>query len=192
MHTTVLAAHPFRELFLHVGGQLKALVQVFLLEQGEGDIGFRTVQVEVAILLIGILLVEDGGVLHLSHLEVGLVLMLTQDISLHAHGRGTLAARRVAVDGDEHVGIVAVGDGGTLVQRHEHVTLTGIDHLDIREVLLDIVTRQQGHCQIQVFLFTDRSQSTGILAAMTGVDDHGGNLLPTLCHHSHRKKKYQQ
>ena len=71
---------------------------------------------------------------------------------------------------DKHVGLVAVGNVGTLVQGDEDVGLARIDHLHVGAVLLHIAAEGQGHVQVDGLLLGIFAQRTGILAAVAGID----------------------
>ena len=85
------------------------------------------------------------------------------------------------MDGDEHVGAVAVGDGGTLTQLNELVGAAGIDDLHVGQVLLDVVTELQCHGQVNGLFGGQLAQGSRVLAAVTRVDDDGLYLFALLC-----------
>ena len=100
--------------------------------------------------------------------------MLTQDEGLGAHrGSPVLARGRVAVDGDEHVGVVTVGDVGPVAEGDKHI-------LHVRQILLDVVAREQGHGEVQVLLLADGTQGTRVLSTVSRVNHHGRDFLAPL------------
>ena len=151
LHASVVTSQFIGELLLYLVGEVQALALVEALGEREENIGLGAVGVEVVV-GIGVVLQQDGGILFLCHIQVGLVFRLTHDEGLGATGRsGTLG--RVAMDGNEHISVVAVGDGGSLAQLDELVGVSCIYDLDIRQVLLDIVAQLERHGQVEVFLF---------------------------------------
>ena len=93
------------------------------------------------------------------------------------------------MDGDEHVGIVAVGDGGALAQLDEFVGLARVDHLHVGQVLLDVGPELLGHGQIDGFLGGHLAQGARVLAAVTRVDDDGLYLFALLGQGAQRQQK---
>ena len=51
--------------------------------------------------------------------------------------------------GDEHIGIVAVGNGGTLAQLDELILFSRVDHFHIGKVFLDICSKLERDSQIE-------------------------------------------
>ena len=94
----------------------------------------------------------------------------------HTHGIGLqtrdrfLAGYRVGMYADKHVGLIPVGNSGTLMQRDKHIRLTCIDDLHVRTVLLHITSKSQCHLQIDVLLIRVFSRSTCILTSVAGIN----------------------
>ena len=96
------------------------------------------------------------------------------------------------MDGDEHVGVVAVGDGRALAQIDELVGLARIDHFHVGHVFLNIGTQFLGHGQIDSLLGGDGTQGTRVFAAMTGVNDDGLYFFALLGQSEQRQQKKQR
>ena len=86
----------------------------------------------------------------------------------------------VSMDGNEEVGLVAIGNVGTGMQGHEDIGLTGIDDLDVGAVLLDESTESQGDVKIDSLLAGDSSHGAGIVASVSCVDDQGEGLAGSM------------
>ena len=76
--------------------------------------------------------------------------MHTQGIDLETL-HGVAAGHGVGVDGDEEVGLVAVGNGGPLMQCDEAVVLACIDDLHVGTVAFYQLAETQGHTEVDVF-----------------------------------------
>ena len=178
------------KLFLNLVGQVEALALVEALRKREKDIGFGAVGVEVVV-SVGVVLQQDGRVFLFGHLKVFLVFRLTHD-----EGLGTVCrircSRGVAVDGDEHVGIVTIGDGSTLTQLDELVRLAGIDHLHIGKVFFDIRPKLERDGQIQRLLGGHLAQGACILAAVARINHDGLYLFALLRQGAQRQQKNQE
>ena len=158
--------------------------------QREDDVGLGTVGVEIVI-GIGIVFQQDGGIFLLCDGEVFLVFRLTHHKGLGARGRvGRL--RRIAMDRDEYIGVVSIGDVGALAQFDELVGLARIDHLHIGEDLFDIGAKLQRDGQIKRLLGRHLAQGTGVLASVTRINDDGLYLLALLCPDAQRQHKNQE
>ena len=74
------------------------------------------------------------------------------------------------MDRDKQVGLVTVGDVGTGMQGDEHIGLAGVNHLDIRAVLLHQSSEGQRHIQVDNLLLSDGAYCSGIMSAVSGVN----------------------
>ena len=93
------------------------------------------------------------------------------------------------MDGDEHIGVVAVGDGGTLAQFDELVGLASVNHLHVGQVLLNVGTQLERDGKVEFLLRRFATQGTCVTAAVTRIDDHGLNLFSFLGHDAQRHQK---
>lgn len=75
------------------------------------------------------------------------------------------------MDGDEEVGLVAVGDVGALFKGNEYVGLAGVDHLDVATVGLDEFAEGECHIEVDVLLLGICADGTGVVAAVAGIDN---------------------
>ena len=144
-----------------------------VLHQVEDDIGFRIVGVEAFVCRGIVILQQDDRVLALADLHIGAALVGTHHEGLRP-GSGT-ASCRIDVDGNEQVGVVAVGDVAAFRQFDEAVGLAGIDDFYVRILLFDALAQPQGQVEVDLLLrqlavFRD---GAGIVAAVSCVDHHG-------------------
>ena len=86
------------------------------------------------------------------------------------------------MDGDEHVGVVAVGDGGAFAQFNELVRRARVNHLHIGHILTDVVAQLERDSQIEFLLSGFLTQGTCVGAAVTRIDDHSLYLFTLLGH----------
>ena len=94
----------------------------------------------------------------------------------------------VDMDGDEQVRIVVVGEAGPFVQRNVPVVGAGHQGLDVRVRLADFPGKPVRDVQCDGLLvgFLVPADASGIMAAVTGIDDDGTDpdgILLRLCRH---------
>ena len=75
------------------------------------------------------------------------------------------------MDGDEQVGLCLVGNISTLVQRDEDIAFSGIDYIHVGQVLFDIAAEGEGDVQVDVFLFREGTEGTGIMPAVSRINN---------------------
>jgi hypothetical protein len=83
----------------------------------------------------------------------------------------------IAVDADEQVGVVPVSYGGPFVQFNENIGFSGIDHPNIGEMTFYQSAQFQRNVKRDVFFLRRRTQATGVVTAVTGIDDHRPQLV---------------
>ena len=77
----------------------------------------------------------------------------------------------IGVDRDEQICLCLVGSVSTLVQRNEDITSAGVDYIHVGQVLLDISAEGKGNVQVDVLLFRESTEGTGIMSAMPGINN---------------------
>ena len=173
-------------------GKVQTLVQISILIHGKHHIALRRIGVETGILTVVLVAI---GILLLGDLHVGTAARQTHHVCLHAVGHG--GGVRIDMDGNEQVGLVAVGDIGTLGQSDINIGGAGIDNLDVRIVVADQLAKFLGYGKGKVFLLTMLTNGSRLVAAMTRVNDKGfhfsglsflRNTHP--CYHEQRNKEY--
>ena len=183
---------------LHVFSQFGAVLHVLVLYKLKHDVALGRIRIEATIILLVVLLLEDDGILTLSHLEVlqdtrllACPTAAPQGIGLEAPGNVSLG-QGVDVDGDKQVGLVIVGNLRTTVEFHELVGLAGIDHLHVRAVLLNQFSESEGELQGQILL-TGLGHADGscVTATVSGIDDQRESLVLRICRCHAEKKRYQ-
>ena len=140
-----------------------------VLNELEHDVTLRRIGVEALITLFVVLLVKNDLVLALGNLQIVGSTMHTQRIGLQS-SRDASLGQGIRMDGDKEVGLVAVGNIGTGVQGNKHIRLTGVDYLHIRAVALHQLSESQRHIQVDDFLFCKRTDSSGVVATMSGIN----------------------
>ena len=118
-------------------GYFHAVLHILVEHHIEEDGAFRRVGVEASVVLFVVVLEQDDGVLALCGTEFLVASPHALRVDFDA-GNGFLAGYGVDVDGYEQVGMVSVGDGSPLFEFYEHVFFSGVHHLHIRAVGLDI------------------------------------------------------
>ena len=158
--------------------------------EGEHDGRLGRVRVESAVVLLVVLLFQHGGVLGARHGEVGLALVKSHHPGVDAVGGLVLAG--IAVERDEQVGMVVVGDFGAAVEFHKHIRVARIYHLDIRAVVADKLTRLQRDVQGDILLLGISAEAAGILATVACVNHHFEGFPVFLGGHRECQKSYEQ
>ena len=138
-------------------------------------------------MLLIVLLDKNNRVLALGHIKVFGCTVHTEGVSLESHcpcplGQGVCMYR------DKKVSLVAVGNVGTLMERHKDISLAGIDHLDIGTVALHEFSESEGNVEVDILLLGKRAKGTGVVSAMSCINDKGESLL---CGKCHRDGEYQ-
>ena len=168
-------------------GEDEAVLQVCVLHQAEEDVGLRVRRVETLVARLVVILEQDHGVLPLAQFQVlaeqvvPLAAGLSQAVDGIAAGRRALRLR-VHVYGDEKVRADVVGDVRPAAQGHERVVGAREDDLDAGKGLVDLLREALGDVQGDVLLvgLLVQTDTSGVMAAMAGVDDDGGKLQPIL------------
>jgi hypothetical protein len=86
-------------------------------------------------------------------------------------------ASRIAMDADENVGFVAVGNCGAFVQFDKNIGCARVNNFDVRVILLNIFSKLQGNGQRNIFFFHKITMASGIFSAMTGINTNHFYLL---------------
>ena len=108
LHLAVAEVGAFQQVLLHFGSQLDGTLQIGTAIEREDNIRFRRIGVEITVLVLVILFQKHGGILLTGHIEAGLRLMETHHKGFDSVGRLVVAG--VAMDGDEEVGMLVVGN----------------------------------------------------------------------------------
>ena len=196
--THILTPRSPTDIALHIFRQLHTVLHVLILNELKHDVTLRRIWVVAVIGLLIVFLKEDHRVLTLGHLKVlghtrilSRALAGAQRIGLETACHPTLR-QGVDMQGDKEVGLVAVGNLGTLIEFHKDIGLTGIDHPYIRAVALHHASEGQGKLQRQVLLFRDSPYGTGIMPAVTSIDDKGEFLVCSIGRHYKATYGYQE
>ena len=144
MHALIRTVGTVAYLSLDIARQFYTSFHILTLYELEDDVALRRSRVETLIGLLIALLHRDNGVLSHSHIEIILGTVHTERISFKTAGYFT-GWQRIGMYRDKQVGIGAVGDVGTLLQRNEDIRLTGIDDSHIRHIALNIFAKLQCH-----------------------------------------------
>ena len=81
------------------------------------------------------------------------------------------------MDGDEEVGLVAVGDMGALGQRDVDIGGAGVDDLHVGVVVGDELAELLGDGEDQVLFHDASAPGAGFGTAVTGVYDHCAHAI---------------
>ncbi len=114
---------------------------------------------------------EDDGILLFGHLKVFLCPVQPKDECFRA--RNQTAHVPVRVYGDVKVSLMAVRYVGPLVQGYELVCFAGVYHFNVGKPGFNILPEFQGNGQHHLLFGPGLPDRTGILSAMTGINDHG-------------------
>ena len=159
-----------------------------VLHELKQDVALRRTWVETLIALFIVGLVEDDLILTLSHFQVIGSTVHTQRVGLQT-SRDTALGQRIGVDGDEEVGLVAVGNVSTRMQGDEDIGLTGIDDAHVRTVAFHQPSEGQRHIQIDMFLLGQRTYRTSVRSSMSGINDQR-EFLVCSCSDSGKHQRY--
>ena len=80
--------------------------------------------------------------------------------------------------GNKEIGLIAIGNIGTALECDENIALSRINDTHIRTILFDQSTKGQGNIKINIFLFGERTNGTGIFSAVTGIDHQHKTSIP--------------
>ena len=170
MYAFVDAAGRRTDRVLYQPCQFDALLHVRILHELEHDIAFRRFRVETLVSLLVSCFHRDDGVLAHGNVQVVLRTVHTQCVNLKA--LGIMAWHNgIGVDGDEQVCLCLVGNVSTLVQRNEDITSAGVDYIHVWQVLLDISAEGKSNVQVDVLLFRESTEGTGVMSAMPGINN---------------------
>ena len=158
-------------LLLDVAGKVHTLLHVVVLHKLKDDVTFRPRWVEIVVHLLVVGLLRDDAVFALRHFQVFCSAVHTEGVGFRPRHPAFVCRHGVGVDGHEEVGLVAVGNVGASLQRHEHISLSGVDHLHVGTVLLHEFAESQCHVEVDGFLLREHAHGTGILSAVSGIDD---------------------
>ena len=156
--------------FLYIFCQFDTLGHVVVLYELEHDIALRRFRVKALVALLVVRLVLDNGILSHSDIQVIGSTVHTQSIGFHASCHTPLW-KRVSMDGHEEVGLVAVSNVRTGMQRNKDVSFAGIDYFHVGTVAFDQSAKSQRHIQVDGFFLSNAAYGAGIVAAVPGVDN---------------------
>ena len=175
LYAAALALGVRCKFFFHLFGKEDTLLQERILKHAQKDVPLWRIRVVVVVFLV-VIFVKDDRVFPLGHLQVVLRSMQAHDVSFGAM-RSAGARHVVAVDGDKQIGIVAVGDGSTLVQGDKDIAVAGEDDPDAREIQAHLFRQFQGDSQGKVLLLRTAAEATRVMPAMARVNDYGFYLV---------------
>ena len=93
---------------------------------------------------------------------------------------------------DKQVGFIIVGNLRTTIEFHKLVSLTGIDDLHIRTILLHQLSKGEGEFQGQILLTgLGHTDGTSITATMSGIDNQREPLVLCISRCHTEKKRYE-
>ena len=185
MHALIRTVGTVAYLSLDIARQFYASFHILTLYELEDDVALRRSWVETLIGLLIALLHRDNGVLSHSHIEIILGTVHTERIGFKTAGYLT-GWQRIGMYRDKQVGIGAVSNVGTLLQRNEDIRLTGIDDSHIRHIALNIFAKLQCHREIDILFFGNSTKCTRIMTAMTWVDNERETAVGACrCQHQH-------
>ena len=185
MYTLIRTVGTVAYLSLDIARQFYTSFHILTLYELEDDVALRRSRVETLIGLLIAPLHRDNGVLSHSHIEIVLGTVHTERIGFETAGYLT-GWQRIGMYRDKQVGIGAVGDIGTLLQRNEDIRLAGIDNSHIRHIALNIFAKLQCHREIDILFFRNSTKCTRIMTAMTWVDNERETAVGARrCQHQH-------
>ena len=198
MGTLVLTVRGLTHIALHILGQFHRVLHILVLDKLEHDVALRRVRVVAVVGLLIVPLQIDDGILTLGHFEILHHAVLFSRAPASAQRIGLEAAHdtplhRIDMDGDEQVGLRAVGYLCPAVEFHEAVGLPGIDDPYVRAVLLHEPPEGQGEFQCQVLLLhLPLADGTRVVAAVTSIDDQRELLARSTGRHRKAYHCYQK
>ena len=172
---------------LHHLGQFDTLCHVLVLKELEHDIALRRTRVESLVVLLVVFLNQNNRVFSLCHIKIVGSPVHTEGICLQSRSLCSLG-QGVGVDGYKEVGLVAVGNVGTLVERDENVGFASVYYLDAGTIAFHETSEGEGHVEIDILLLGKGAKSTGVMTSMSGVDDE---RKPLIGGHGHGEREYQ-
>ena len=192
LYALVLTPSVRSVLLLDAARQVYALLHITVLHELKDNVTLGAVRVETGIGFGIVLFVCDYGVFTLRHLKVFFSAGNTKGESLRTIH--LLATRHsVGVNRHEEVGIIAVGNRRTLLERHKLIRAARINHLHLGALLLDQLTKGQRHIEVNRLLLRLLTHGSGILTAMTGINNQGELLLSKgregKCHNKREAKR---
>ena len=98
----------------------------------------------------------------------------------------------IAVERDEQVGVVVVGDFRALAEFGVHIRFSRVYHLDIRAVIADQFAGSQRNGESHILLLGIRAEGAGVAAAVTCVDHHLERFPVFLGERGGHQKNYEQ
>ena len=173
-HFAVLSVQLPGEAVLHQLAQQDALVQEFLLHDGQADDRLRGIDVVIGIPGFIVVLQIDDRVLLLGHLKILLVGVQPQDKGPGPMGIGGV---RIAVDRHKKVRLGLIGDFPPLVQVHEGIVIPGEDNLYVG-VLFQGGSGRKHDVQGNVLFQEPVPQVPRIMPAVAGIQHHRKGGLP--------------
>ena len=156
--------------------QLYTECHIRLIDDFKDERTLRRTRIVAGIVLLIVILKRNHLILSFGRTKLFVTATHTHRIGLHARN-GLFAGQGIGMDRNEHIGFISVGNGRTLVKRYKHIGLARIDDSHVGAVALYIFSESQCHGQIDIFLLSTMCAGTGILAAMTSINDQRISML---------------
>ena len=172
---------------LHHLGQFDTLCHILVLKELEHDIALRRTRVESLVVLLVVFFYQNHRVFSLCHIKVVGRPVHTKGICFQSHSLCSLG-QGIGVDGDKEVGLVAVGDIGTLVERDENIGLTSVYYVNAGTIVFHETSEGESNVEIDILLLGKSAKSSGVMPSMSSVDDEREALLGS---QGHSEREYQ-
>ena len=141
-------------------------------------------------MLLIVLLDQDDRVFSLRHIKVVGYPVHTEGICLQSHSPCALG-QGVGVYGDEEVGLVAVGNVGSLMERDKDVGFACVYDFHLWAVVLHESSEGERHVEVDILLLGESAKSACVMTSMSGVDDERETLLGCHCHSEREYQHYR-
>ena len=118
---------------LYASCQLHTLLHEAVLHQFEDYIAFGFVGIEAFVSTLVIVLEHDDGVFAFGHFKIGAGAGHTERIGFRTVSDASVG-KGIGMDRNEKVGLIIIGNVGTLLQRNEHIGLARVNNLHVGAV----------------------------------------------------------
>ena len=169
--------------------EFDALRHVLVVNELEHYRRFRRVGVVARIMLLVVFLYCDYRVLTLCRRQFLVGTPHAHGVRFHASGYSS-CRQCVGMNGYEDIRMIAVGYLRTPVQGHEDILRSGIYHLHVLTVSLDILSESECGIEVYVFLFHERADGSCVMSAVSGINDE--HEFPVVSHGSGRQHHQAQ
>src|SRR5574344_2087692 len=150
--------------------QFSTLLHVLVLHVIKNDVALRRIGVEAGIAFLIVVFIKNNGIFAFGNIKIFFCSRHTQRIRLGTYSFFT-TWQGIGVDGNKKVGFSFVRNIGTVVERNKNIGLTCENNFYSLAIFANKFSNFKSNVEINIFFFGIGTDGTGVIAAMSGVNN---------------------